>query len=69
MCQGLSTGAGYRNKTGAFHSGHSASSAEWGGWRDQQTSTPGTAGGTAAAAGSRRTLAAWGACDLQRCAR
>ena len=68
-CQGLSTGAGYRNKTGAFHSGHSATSAVWGGWQDQQTSTPGTVGGTAAAAGSHRTLAAWGAFGLQQCAR
>ena len=68
-CQGLSTGAGYPNKTGAFHSGHSAPSAVWDGQQDQQTSTPGTAGGTAAAVGGRRTLAAWGACGLQRCAR
>ena len=68
-CQGLSTGAGYPNKTGAFHSAHSATSAVWDGWRDQPTSTPGTAGGTVAAAGSRRTLAAGDACGLQRCAR
>ena len=41
----------------------------WDGQQDQKTSTPGTAGGTVAAAGSHRTLAAGGACGLQRCAR